>query len=883
MSSYGCKKEKEASTHDWGRMSHRDTCTRVEKGIPAGHQKTPAEGKKTLGSSFKATLHAPVNVIRKLKKNGMPLTAKAVCRALGTKNDTTQIMITIKAGTESPKSIGQDMKMIYPNLGCVRKLIHLRQGFGISKSPRGPSGGQCPPGITCLNPRSLAPPESDSTNSHQNPSTIMKCYENIPTELLVTKEVHKRSRRNPSYQAKGGRANGSLHGKIQGRKHLCQLSTRMHEDIGIHARRQDHFTPLTKTPKEILAMETIKFKAQPPMTGLAENRNKNKFFEFYGDKGHNRNECIHLKKQIEEAVKSGQLSHLVKEIKQGGKRGEQAKTDSETKYAGRWGKISLIVTLGDEENSTSVLMNFIVVRSPSPYNGIIGRPGLRKIQAVPFTAHGMLKFPVEGEIVTIRSNTSRVQNGGRNTKCPSTKRTSGRRGNQSSNPPRVSGANPGKYDRCSKIHSRTSLEHPRRMPTHKAKKKGASTGHEQSNSVGSYQVSGSRNHEVSTLPRLALKPSHGKETRWQLEDVCGLYRFKQVMPKRLLSPFENRLESQISLRISFQVFHRCIQGIPPNTNSEGRQGKKVNQGVFCYINMSFGLKNARATYQRLVDKAFEKQIGGNLEVYVDDLLNSSPKDQMRKDHNRSTSRRGNPRTMDPIHGRVIMLRKVPQSRNKKANTLSKIASTSFTHLTKQVLVKALKRKSIEEREILAVVEEEGYRWMTPLVEYLTEGKVKFLIVAVDYFTKWIEAKPVATITGSQVKKFVWDNIVCRFGLLGEILSDNIKQFTDYPFKDWCEKLNIKQMFASVRHPQTNGQVEKVNRSLGEGIKARLGEDNRKWVEEVSHVLWAHRMMIKTSNRDTSFSRTYGTGAVIPIEIGMPLIRCAEVNHAKNDE
>ncbi|GKA33105.1 reverse transcriptase domain-containing protein [Tanacetum coccineum] len=56
------------------------------------------------------------------------------------------------------------------------------------------------------------------------------------------------------------------------------------------------------------------------------------------------------------------------------------------------------------------------------------------------------------------------------------------------------------------------------------------------------------------------------------------------------------------------------------------------------------------------------------------------------------------------------------------------------------------------------------------------GKVKFLIVAIDYFTKWIEAKPVATITGNQIKKFVWDNIVCRFGLPGEIILDNGKQF-----------------------------------------------------------------------------------------------------------
>ncbi|GJW36484.1 reverse transcriptase domain-containing protein [Tanacetum coccineum] len=67
------------------------------------------------------------------------------------------------------------------------------------------------------------------------------------------------------------------------------------------------------------------------------------------------------------------------------------------------GQISLLVIIGDVEHSTSALMNFVVVRLASPYNGIIGRPGIRKIQAVPSTAHGMLKFPMEGGVLTIRS------------------------------------------------------------------------------------------------------------------------------------------------------------------------------------------------------------------------------------------------------------------------------------------------------------------------------------------------------------------------------------------------------------------------------------------------------------------------------------------------
>nr|GEY83791.1 hypothetical protein [Tanacetum cinerariifolium] len=95
---------------------------------------------------------------------------------------------------------------------------------------------------------------------------------------------------------------------------------------------------------------------------------------------------------------------------------------------------------------------------------------------------------------------------------------------------------------------------------------------------------------------------------------------------------------------------------------------------------------------------------------------------------------------------------------------------------------------------------------------------------------------------------------------GEIISDNEKPFRDNPFKDWCEKLCIHQCFASIKHPQANGLVERSNKSLGEGIKARLDERSKNWMEEISHFLWAHHTMIKSSNGETPFSLTYGTEA-----------------------
>ncbi|GJX51256.1 hypothetical protein Tco_0278101 [Tanacetum coccineum] len=71
------------------------------------------------------------------------------------------------------------------------------------------------------------------------------------------------------------------------------------------------------------------------MSGPGEGQNKNKFCEFYGDKGHSTDECIHLRKQIKEAVNSGQMSHLIKERKQGGNKGEHAKAARKGETSGK--------------------------------------------------------------------------------------------------------------------------------------------------------------------------------------------------------------------------------------------------------------------------------------------------------------------------------------------------------------------------------------------------------------------------------------------------------------------------------------------------------------------------------------------------------------------
>ncbi|GKD90741.1 hypothetical protein Tco_1366248 [Tanacetum coccineum] len=84
--------------------------------------------------------------------------------------------------------------------------------------------------------------------------------------------------------------------------------------------RKDTFTPLTKTLKEILVMESVSFPEPPPLIGTPEKQNLNKFCDYHKDKGHNTNDCYQLKKQIEEAVASEKFAHLVKDIRQNNQR-----------------------------------------------------------------------------------------------------------------------------------------------------------------------------------------------------------------------------------------------------------------------------------------------------------------------------------------------------------------------------------------------------------------------------------------------------------------------------------------------------------------------------------------------------------------------------------
>ncbi|GJT63546.1 reverse transcriptase domain-containing protein [Tanacetum coccineum] len=205
-------------------------------------------------------------------------------------------------------------------------------------------------------------------------------------------------------------------------------------------------------------------------------------------------------------------------------------------------QILLPVKIGDAEHSTSTWMNFVVVISPSPYNGIIGRPRVRKIQAIPSTAHEMLKFLVPGEILTLRS--SRIVP----LECMM---VSGMEAQPSSitqaAEERIRVAVHSEYP-GSVTPSGASLERPRRMPSNAG----------------------------------IMKEVH----------------------------YHNWLSNPVMVKKRDDSWRMCV-------DFEDLNKACLKDG---YLLPEIDWKNVGATYQRLVDKALQKQIGRNLEVYVDDLV-----------------------------------------------------------------------------------------------------------------------------------------------------------------------------------------------------------------------------------------------------------------------
>jgi ribonuclease HI/transposase InsO family protein len=163
------------------------------------------------------------------------------------------------------------------------------------------------------------------------------------------------------------------------------------------------------------------------------------------------------------------------------------------------------------------------------------------------------------------------------------------------------------------------------------------------------------------------------------------------------------------------------------------------------------------------------------------------------------------------------------------------------------------------------------------------GGYTHLLVAVDKFTKWVEAKPIKKCDGKTATKFLRE-LIYRYGYPHSIITDNGTNFAKGEMADFCEEKGIRLDLASVAHPESNGQAERANQSILHGLKPRLVVPLERaagcWAEELSSVLWGIRTTPNRSTGFTPFFLVYGAEAVMPTDIAYDSPRVA--NYAEED-
>ena len=162
-------------------------------------------------------------------------------------------------------------------------------------------------------------------------------------------------------------------------------------------------------------------------------------------------------------------------------------------------------------------------------------------------------------------------------------------------------------------------------------------------------------------------------------------------------------------------------------------------------------------------------------------------------------------------------------------------------------------------------------------------QLKFLVVGINYFTKWVEAEVLATITEKNIRSFVWRNIICRYGIPRVLVFDNGKQFDNSAYRDFCSELGIKDHYSSPVHPQANGQVEVTNWSFLKIIKTWLEGVKGIWSDELPSVLWAYRTTAKMPTGETPFRLAYGSDTIILAEVGLTSFWVENYDEDKNEE
>ena len=159
---------------------------------------------------------------------------------------------------------------------------------------------------------------------------------------------------------------------------------------------------------------------------------------------------------------------------------------------------------------------------------------------------------------------------------------------------------------------------------------------------------------------------------------------------------------------------------------------------------------------------------------------------------------------------------------------------------------------------------------------LTKMGNQYIIVATEYLTKWPEARALPNAKAASVASFFYEDIICRHGCPKELLTDQGTHFVNELLKAMCKRVGVKHRLSTAYHPQTNGLVERFNKTLCEILAKYSGMYKEDWDVFLPSALFAYRTIRQNTTRYEPFYLTYGREATLPIELEI-LTYSPEVN------
>jgi hypothetical protein len=158
----------------------------------------------------------------------------------------------------------------------------------------------------------------------------------------------------------------------------------------------------------------------------------------------------------------------------------------------------------------------------------------------------------------------------------------------------------------------------------------------------------------------------------------------------------------------------------------------------------------------------------------------------------------------------------------------------------------------------------------------TKGN-RYIVVASDYLTKWPEARATQDQTAPTIANFVYEDIICRHGCPTELLSDQGPSFRSELMEEFCNIMEIRHKLSSPYHPQTNGLVERFNRTLCESLAKYVHAFGQEWDLYIPSVLLAYRTIKHNTTKFDPFYLLYGRTAILPMETHVATYPYQEIN------